>query len=691
MKRLLTFLKTKCGEDAQLGLMYTGRLNISLPNGIMWEDFDPTYYSDAGIGAEAGFCITRSCRQGNHLADITVILPASQIFNRGGIYMKRLKYYLLQMEEKTTTFKEMYDGKMQVSFPPKSNGDMLDPEVWHDSRYYDSEVSVSITQTNKLEKDVPTITLELPLSELKLREDIAGSDLAVCAADFCLRRIAPYFDELNEMLYNRARTDRENGCWYLHRPGGEILVRNSAYFAVIPDKGYEYIGGANVRVDPQAAEKPPRCCLCIQLRAQLPVGKIKRTIQMLCRDLPDAVRRFCTEFDHAALDAALSDYAKAAEMRAAMHEHDLCAFVADGSILPRASDGISPMKNALPFYAPEGSETFLCSMRGLGIKRGVNIICGGGYSGKSTLLDAISAGIYDHISGDGREFVLTDRTAVTVAAEDGRSVQSVNISPFIRWIPGADPTDFSTTHASGSTSQAANIMEAVEAGARLLLIDEDRSATNFMIRDAVMKELIEHEPIVPYTDRVREIFDVCGTSGILVIGGSGEYLPIADRVYLMDDFILSDATEAARETASRYTPEKRAAPEPADWHMHRAVTVGSISSYPPDSRTEVMGVSDNGFVYFGGERIDVRGIYDFISLEQTAAAAFILRTACLEAVGSVITKDDLEKLLERAKIEGLESFYSNFFTSCGRALEIPRITELMLLINRMRHVKFKKI
>ncbi len=688
MKRLMTYLKAKCCEESKLGLMYTGRLNVILPSGVIWGDFDPTYYSDAGVGAEAGYRITRARRRGCHLADITMILPIMQVLDQGGMHMKRLKYYLLQMEEKTTTFKEMYEGEMQVEFPPKSNGDMLDPEVWRDSRYYSDEASFRITQTNKMEKDAPTVTLELPLSELKLEETVSGGDLAVCAADFCLRRIATYFDELNESLYNRARTDRENGRWYLHRPGGEILVRNSAYFAVIPDKGYEYLGGAEVLVDPNAEGKPPRCCLCIQLRVQLPVGKIKRTIQMLCRDLPDAARRFCRDFDHAALEAALADHTKAIELRTAMTEQNLCAFVADGSILPRASDGVSPMKNALPFRAPEGCETILCGMRGLGIKRGVSVICGGGYSGKSTLLDAISAGIYDHISGDGREFVLTDRSAVTVAAEDGRSVQRVNVSPFIRWIPGADPSDFSTAHASGSTSQAANIMEAVETGAGLILIDEDRSATNFMIRDAAMKELIEHEPIVPYTDRVREIFEVCGTSGILVIGGSGEYLPIADKVYLMDDFILSDATEAARETALRHASPRREAPAPADWRMHRAVTSGSVSSYPTGSRTEVMEVSDNGFVCFGDERVDIRGIYDFVSLEQTAAAAFILRTACLEAGGGLITKEGLESLLERAKREGLEGFYSNFFENCGRDLELPRISELMLLVNRMRHVRF---
>lgn len=164
------------------------------------------------------------------------------------------------------------------------------------------------------------------------------------------------------------------------------------------------------------------------------------------------------------------------------------------------------MENAVPFVSTPEDEIEVCGVRGMGIRRGVTVITGGGYSGKSTLLDAIAAGIYNYIPGDGRELCITDETAVTISAEEARSVKRVNISPFIKWLPGGDAHAFSTERASGSTSQAANIMEAVENGARLLLIDEDRSATNFMIRDRLMKALIQKEPITPFTDRVRELY-----------------------------------------------------------------------------------------------------------------------------------------------------------------------------------------
>ena len=163
------------------------------------------------------------------------------------------------------------------------------------------------------------------------------------------------------------------------------------------------------------------------------------------------------------------------------------------------------MRNAVPFVSTPGDAVEWEGVRGMAFRRGVTVITGGGYSGKSTLLDALSAGIYDHIPGDGRELVLTDDTATEIFAEDGRAVSHLNISPFIRWIPGGDTMDFSTSHASGSTSQAANIMEAVDCGAKVLLIDEDRSATNFMIRDKMMKKLIHHEPITSATRDERYI------------------------------------------------------------------------------------------------------------------------------------------------------------------------------------------
>ena len=260
------------------------------------------------------------------------------------------------------------------------------------------------------------------------------------------------------------------------------------------------------------------------------------------------------------------------DLRSRLADLGLVAFVADGSLLPRAS-GVSdrPLgEGGVPWRAPEelAVEVELAHplpdgtrrVRGCGLRPGVTLIVGGGYHGKSTLLRSLERGVYPHVPGDGRELVVTDPRAVKVRAEDGRRVEGVDISPFIADLPGGRATtSFRSDDASGSTSQAASIVEALEVGARVLLLDEDSSATNFLIRDARMQELVarEHEPITPFVDRVRELHERLGVSTVQVMGGSGDYLDVADTVLLMKDFLPEDASEAARAIADRVPSSRR--------------------------------------------------------------------------------------------------------------------------------------
>ncbi|EFW09435.1 ABC-ATPase domain-containing protein, partial [Pauljensenia hongkongensis] len=247
--------------------------------------------------------------------------------------------------------------------------------------------------------------------------------------------------------------------------------------------------------------------------------------------------------------AAYEDYCA---LRGALDENGWVAFVADGAVLARRS-GVSqlPLADAVPFISPAALRASVDlphagAVTGLAIPPGITLIAGGGYHGKSTLLSAIARGVYAHIPGDGRELVATTPNAMKIRAADGRSITDVDISPFIGGLPGgADTTAFSTANASGSTSQAAAISEAVELGSPLLLIDEDTSATNLLIRDARMRSLVTHEPITPLVDRARGLAEA-GTSLIMVVGGSGDYLDVADRVLLMDEYLCHDATERAR-------------------------------------------------------------------------------------------------------------------------------------------------
>lgn len=257
-----------------------------------------------------------------------------------------------------------------------------------------------------------------------------------------------------------------------------------------------------------------------------------------------------------------------AEIRRLLREKNLVAFLANGSVLPRKS-GISelPMKDCVPFTSPESMRQTLQlphhgSISGMAIPQGITLIVGGGYHGKSTLLEAIQSGIYNHIAGDGREYVITDDTAVKLRAEDGRCVRNVDISLFINDLPnGKDTTVFSTEDASGSTSQAAAVVESIEAGARLFLIDEDTSATNFMVRDDFMQQVISRkkEPITPFIERVGDLYKKTGVSTIMVAGSSGAFFYVADHILQMDCYHTRDITASVKALcAQRKAPETQA-------------------------------------------------------------------------------------------------------------------------------------
>ncbi len=583
------------------------------------------------------------------------------------------------MEPNTTTYKEMYDGMMRVADPAYPD---IEPWPEYDSTYFCGEVGFHITVTHKLAQDKPTVTIRIPCGCLGIKTPNKAS------ADFCLREFSKYIGELNAELYNRSRPDDENGKYYICSPGGEVIARNGAFFAECPQKDYVNGGGSSVFILNDGMKRPPVLCVCIMVQVQLPKKKLKKAISMLCDALPKAVERFILDFDRERHGMAIELSEKQAAVRAWLKESEYCAFVANGSILPRAKGTDHPMLDAIPFKSTPEDEIEVCGVRGMGIRKGVTVITGGGYSGKSTLLDAISAGIYDHVLGDGRELCITDESAVTISAEDGRSVKRVNISPFIKWLPSGDTSDFSTDHASGSTSQAANIMEAVDHGARLLLIDEDRSATNFMIRDRMMKALIEKEPITPFTDRVNELHGR-GVSTILVIGGSGEYLAVADKIYMMEDYLIHDVTEKSKSVCASHgvSPEL---PASANWGQGRMLMGNGFTSYPDGSGSERLAVSDMGFVIIGDEKIDVRGLHDIVSPRQLDALGFMLRFLEVSNRDSVIDIErKVNELYAKIDADGLDFIYSTYFTTCERFLDLPRKQELLSLISRMRKTEYK--
>ena len=590
--------------------------------------------------------------------------------------MKRLKQMILSMEANTKTYKEMYEGRMLVK--PYNN---IMPYEDFDSTYYRDDIGYRFERTHKLAQDKPTITISIPVKYLGITET------SVAGADYCLRAFLTYIDELNEPLYNRNRPDSEKGKYYCYRPGGEVLARNSVYFKVLPKQDYTVGSGGAVYLIPPEEVGPPELCLCLMVQVQLPERNLKKTLRMLTQDLPDAVDRYVAEFKLHEYTDALELERLQKDIRKWLKKSPYCTFLANGSILPREGGSDLPMQGAVPFTAALEEEIEVCGVKGMGIKRGVTVITGGGYSGKSTLLEAVSAGIYDHAWGDGRELCITDATAMGIAAEDGRSVKNVNIAPFIKWIPGQNTTHFSTERASGSTSQAANIMEAVCMGSKLLLIDEDRSATNFMIRDALMRELVKKEPITPFTERVREMYEKEGVSTILVIGGSGEYLSVADRVYLMEDYRIHNVTEGAKQLGK--TIDVPQPTESADWTQSRILSSEGFTSFVPETGMERLAITDVGIIYVGEEAIDLRMLSGIITQAQRNAVGFLIRYLEVSLNESKFdVGEKLEALYRKMETEGFDCIFSNYFTECERFMDLPRKEDVLAAVNRMRKVRF---
>lgn len=287
--------------------------------------------------------------------------------------------------------------------------------------------------------------------------------------------------------------------------------------------------------------------------------------------------RFVKEtIDIGELNERLTLFREQLLIRDFINKNGYVSFVADGSILPRENGTVFPMKDAEKFFSPKEMRVSIKvsdqkEITGMAIKKGVTVITGGGYSGKSTLMRAIESGIYNHVLGDGREYILTEINAMEIYAEEGRPIRNLNISPFFTYICGSESVDnFSTEAASGSVSQAANVVEAVQNGSKLLLIDEDKSATNFMIRDENMRKLIKGDPMIPYTDRVRELVESNGVSTILVIGSLSEYLSYADEVILMDNFEASCITSRMSDLL---LPQVRTQKKAANWKEERSFRI----------------------------------------------------------------------------------------------------------------------
>lgn len=369
----------------------------------------------------------------------------------------------------------------------------------------------------------------------------------------------------------------------------------------------------------------------------------------------------------------------------------LVAFVADGARLARCSgvDDSPLQEGAITFQSPpslavEATLPNAGTIRGMGIPRGVTLIVGGGFHGKSTLLHALERSVYDHIPGDGREQVASVPDSVKVRAEDGRAVGNVDISPFIDNLPlGRDTRHFTTSNASGSTSQAAAIVEAVAAGSRLLLLDEDTAATNFMIRDARMQRLVsdDKEPITPFLHRVRELYTEQRVSTIVVMGGSGDYFAVADTVIMMDCYRPRDVTRAARDLAGTAP----AAAAHGGWrpasHRHPRLEDLDATAGRAVPKIEVRGPS---VLRYGDAHLDMRALEQLVDADQLRSIGWIMNYYARHAAPQTGVVENLSAILDEVARDGLDVLTP--YTVGDLAL--PRLQEAVAAINRLRGVRW---
>ncbi|SMX95057.1 Predicted ATPase of the ABC class [Brevibacterium aurantiacum] len=499
------------------------------------------------------------------------------------------------------------------------------------------------------------------------------------------------------------RADRIAASDFLFRVGDSFLHRNDRRSIILGRPGQEVLERTNVVIDDDGFEA--RLLVNLPARGRRILGH--QAADILTRDVPELAQAM---FVHSNLRAdGLHEHVQLhrdqLELQNHLGEEGLLAFIGNDSILPRRSgDSDLPMdSHAVAFTSPTSLEHTVTlssgrSLTGMAIPHGVTVIVGGGYHGKSTILRALERGVYPHIAGDGREWVITEPSATSIRAEDGRAVTGDDISPFINNLPsGTDTGSFTTTNASGSTSQAANLVEAGEVGARSLLIDEDTSATNFMIRDERMRALIpaDREPITPFVDRIRPLFSERGVSTVLVAGGSSAFFEVADHVIALDAYVPQEVTEKAHELVG-VNPADFARTSPAGSGDDKSDSAGGSSdtfatprpriptakALRPSSKTKSAKAKGLGQVQFGKAFIDLSAVSQLVDVQQTAGIAEALeymaeifdnRTSLTEALA------EIDDMLDAQGVDGLTGNRDH----PGHVAR-PRAQEIAAALNRFR-------
>ncbi len=492
----------------------------------------------------------------------------------------------------------------------------------------------------------------------------------IALRDFLARR----FSDATKRFSSGVRGSGKSGLIFIDRPGQEILERTA------------------VIMNSDSVETRFR----IGLPAQGRTIAGREAEVMFFEELPNIVRTslIYRNLDDRSLDKHIETAEDADCLREMLDQLDCIAFIPDGAILPRKS-GVDPRPltegSAIPFVSPQSLKREIGlpnrgRVSGMGIRKGITLIVGGGYHGKSTLLKALERGIYNHIPGDGRELVVASPLSVKIRAEDGRRIEKVDISPFITNLPfGQSTVDFATEDASGSTSQAANIMEAIEIGGEVILIDEDTSATNFMIRDRRIQELVakEQEPITPFIDKVKQLNRDLGVSTVLVIGGSGDYFDVADTVICMIGYRPHDVTGEAHAIAERNRADRK--PEGGEQFGTVTERIPIVHSFDPSRGKRDVKISPKGLqsIHYGVHHIDLGAVEQLVDMSQTRAIGDAIHYATQYMNSMRVLKEVIRCVMDDIITKGLDVISP--YPAGDHAAFRP--IELAAAINRLRTFK----
>lgn len=517
-----------------------------------------------------------------------------------------------------------------------------------------------------------SLHVELPLKKAGFPEKyLEKRHTKTALEDLILRSFSKALDQYSF----KAKGSGKSGLISTSRPGPEVMRRTAVEFNNIALLVRFEVGfPANGRtINAQELEK------------------------ILLEFLPQIVKTclFYQSWEKAKIQACYELAENQQRIREVLEERKLVAFCANRSILPRKS-GVSsqPLKDAIEFQSPESMEIsidlpFGNSIRGMGIPEGVTLIIGGGYHGKSTLLQALEQGVYNHVKGDGREYVITRADALKLRAEDGRAVSHLDLSLFIHDLPnGKDTHCFSTEDASGSTSQAAGVLEGMEAETSCFLIDEDTSATNFLVRDAFMQRVVsgDQEPITPFIARVRDLYEKVGISTILVAGSSGAFFHVADTIIQMDAYRPKDVKMSVEALLPEYPPAdlcSNAEPFSLPTEKRMFVMERKIKRHGRGEREERIKTKVMGTDGFSIEHniVDLRCVEQLIDAEQTAALAAILKHIVKKGSICMEMQELVAEINTLLKKKGMAAFVEGAL-SCGYAY--PRKEEIYLMLNRFR-------